>query len=139
MSGFAISAERRIHCKAPKKFMQLRPGFDEVKRSAGVVDGCLDLSPVPNDARILQKSVDVLLAESRDDVHVEMRECIPEILALAENREPRQSGLKTLQTDLFEQPGVVDNRASPFGVVIFDVLLVITRPPATMPACRCLS
>src|SRR5262245_7905671 len=44
----------------------------------------------------------------------------PEILALGQDRAPAQSGLKTFQTQFFEQPPIITHRTTPFMVVIIQ-------------------
>ncbi len=96
----------------------------------GVVDRRLDLAAVADDAGVLQEPVDVALAEARDRLDVEVREGGPEVLALAQDREPGQPGLKALEHHALVQATVVGDRPPPFLVVVADVVRVCGSPPA---------
>ena len=63
---------------------------------------------------------------------VEIRERAPEILALAENREPAQSGLEPLEAHLLEETPIVGHRLPPFAIVILDVERIGAAPPAAV-------
>src|SRR5262245_58043495 len=85
-----------------------------------------------DDAGVFDQSLHIARAKLRDDLRVETLERLPEILALAKNRDPAQARLKSLEADLLEQPVIVDDRPSPFTIVIGDVQLVLTWPPASL-------
>ena len=112
--------------------MQTQSGFNHVECTTSIIDCCLDFSPMTDNSGILKQAVDVLFSESCNDVHVEMHKCISEVFSLAQNREPRQSSLKTLEAKFFEQPRVVSDWPSPLSVVILDVLSIVSGPPAAM-------
>ncbi len=57
-----------------------------------------------------------------------------EILALAQDRQPGQAGLKSLQADLFEEPDVIDDRPAPFLVMIALIFRQIAVPKAAVLA-----
>lgn len=138
MCRFTISSKGCVHCEIPEVLAQGEPGFNHVECAAGIVDGRFDLASMTDNSRILKQAVDVLLTESRNNVHVEIRKCIAKAFSLAQNREPRQSSLKTFETNFFKQPCVVSDRPAPLCVVVFDVLSIIPGPPATVFAIRCL-
>ena len=89
-----------------------------------------------DDARIAEQAVNVLVAEARDLAEVEAGEGLPEILALPQNRQPRQAGLEALEADLLEETHVVGDRTTPFAVVVGHVVLGAGVPGATLPAVR---
>ena len=61
---------------------------------------------------------------------IEVAEGAAEVLALAQDRQPREPRLKALEHELLEEPRVVGDRASPFVVVVGDVERIGRRPPA---------
>ena len=61
---------------------------------------------------------------------IETAEGTAKVLALPQNRQPRESRLEPLERELLEQPRVVGDRPPPFVVVISDVEKVGRRPPA---------
>jgi hypothetical protein len=65
----------------------------------------------------------IVVAKARDLGEVVAREGGVEILALAQDGQSGEAGLKTLQTDLFEQAPVVIDRPAPFAVVVGLVTL----------------
>src|SRR5690606_4132572 len=108
-----------------------RPGFgDKLDCPAGIVDGRDDLAAVADDAGIGEQALDVLFPELRDPIEIEACKTGPKILALAQDRQPRQAGLEPLEADLLEQPDIVGHRTAPFGVVVALVVLQSAVPPA---------
>jgi hypothetical protein len=57
-----------------------------------------------HDAGVAEQFLDARRREARDALEVEVRERAPEVLALAQDRQPAQPGLETLEADLLEQP-----------------------------------
>src|SRR5690606_4887444 len=57
----------------------------------------------------------------------------PERLPLAEDREPRQPGLETLEAQLLEQAAVAGDGEPPLRAVVGAVYLGLGSPPAAMP------
>jgi hypothetical protein len=75
-----------------------------------------------HDPGIGEQPVDILLAERRNRDRIEPRERGSEVLALAQDRQPRQARLKTLEAQLLEQTMVVGDAEPPLGVVVRHVL-----------------
>ena len=76
------------------------------------------------------QALDFLRRVARDLFRIEIVEGGAEIVALAQNRDPRQSGLKAVEDQLFEQRAVIPFRHAPFLVVIGDVKRIVLRPGA---------
>jgi hypothetical protein len=110
--------------------------LDEVCAALRVVDRALDLAAMTDDARVLEQTVDVAAGEARDAGHVEAGERAAEVLALAEDRQPAQAALESLQTDLLEERGIVADRDAPFRVVVFDVTSIAAAPAAPYATVR---
>ena len=87
-----------------------------------------------DDAGVLQQPLDIRFGERGDAVEIEAVEGLAEILALAQDGQPRQAGLETFEADLLEQPDVVGDRAAPLMVVIMAVEFVLARPGAAQRA-----
>ncbi len=83
-----------------------------------------------HDAGVGDKAIDVAGAETRHALEVEAGEGGAEVLALPQDRQPRQAGLKALQAYLFEQAAVVGHRPAPLVVVIGGVLGRAVSPEA---------
>ncbi len=103
----------------------------QLQHAARVVDGGLDLAPVAHDGRVLHQALDLGGAKGCDLLGVEVRERGAKALALVQDGEPAQAGLKTLQADLLEQPAVVRHRKAPLGVVVVAVQRRGLAPGAT--------
>src|SRR6185503_5878367 len=88
--------------------------LDQLERALGVVQRRLDLAAVAHDALVLQEPLDVALPEARHALEVEVGEGGAEVLALPEDRDPRESGLEPLQADLLVEAPVVALRKAPF-------------------------
>ena len=54
---------------------------------------------MPDDARVAEQPLDVALAEPRDAVPDRSRRTPPEVLALAQDRQPREPGLEALEAE----------------------------------------
>src|SRR5690606_33019762 len=101
--------------------------------AGGVVDHRADLAAVADDAGVGEETFHVGLVEPGDPLEVEATERLPERLPLAEDREPRQPGLETLEAQLLEQAAVVGDGEPPLRVVVGAVYLGLGSPPAAMP------
>jgi len=109
---------------------------DDLDCAGGIVDGGVDLPAVADDAGVAEQAVDVGRPEPGDDPGVEVGEGAPEVVALAQDRQPRQTGLEALEADLLEQPVIVMDVPSPLVIVVGDVVGILPRPPAAGPAVR---
>jgi hypothetical protein len=76
--------------------------FDQLERAPGVVDDGFDLGAVANDCLVGQQAPDIALAEARDLRVIEATEGLSERVALAQNRQPREPRLKSLEAQLLE-------------------------------------
>ena len=74
-----------------------------------------------DDARVPKQPLDVALAEARDRFGIEAGEGGAEVLALAQDRQPRQPGLEALEAQPLEQAALVGDGPSPLLVVVGDV------------------
>src|SRR5262249_44096163 len=88
---------------------------------------------IPHDAGVGHEPRPVARPEPRELVGVEARKRSAEIRALAEDRDPRQTGLKSVEEELLEERAVVALRDAPFVVVIRDVERVRARPGPGAP------
>ena len=57
---------------------------------------------MPDDAGVVQQPADVARGEPRNAIDIEVGEGLAEVVALAEDGQPAQPGLKALQADLLE-------------------------------------
>ena len=83
-----------------------------------------------DDARIGQEAPHRAAVEARHARGIEAAEGLPEVLALAQDGQPAQPGLESLEADLFEETTVVVDGKAPLLVVIADIERVRPRPPA---------
>ena len=95
-----------------------------------IVDGCLNLPAVTDDARISEEALDVTAAHPRNSVNAEPTEHLTEPIALSQHGDPCETRLEPLETDLLEQPVGVRDGTTPFGVVVCHVQGVTATPPA---------
>ena len=103
---------------------------DQLDGAARVVDRRGDLAAVTHDARIGEQALHVTIVEAADHARVEAGERLTEVVALAQDGQPRQPGLEPLEAELLVEPVVVGDRPAPFGVVVRDVQRVVSAPPA---------
>src|SRR5262249_49483220 len=94
----------------------------------------VDLRAIPHDAGVGHEPRPVARPEPRELVGVEARKRSAEIRALAEDRDPRQTGLKSVEEELLEERAVDALRDAPFVVVIREVERVRAGPGAWLQA-----
>jgi len=94
------------------------------------MDGGFDLAAVAHDAGVVHQTVDVGRPKSGNVGHVEVGKGGAKGRSLAQDREPRKSRLKALQTEALEEAVVGDDRTAPLAVVIVEVLGRADRPEA---------
>src|SRR5262249_33275099 len=90
----------------------------EPQHRARIIDGCFHLEAIAHDAGVDHQPSNVLGTVARDALGHEAVERAPEILALLQDRQPRQASLEALQHELFKEGPVVGLRDTPFGVVV---------------------
>jgi hypothetical protein len=95
-----------------------------------VGDCGFDLAAMTHDARVAEEPVHIARAEASDSSGLESRECAPEVLALTQNRDPRQSRLESFEAQLLVEASVVNDRTAPLDVVVVHVLGRGTGPRA---------
>jgi len=88
-----------------------------------------------HDAGVTEQACHVAGGETRHAIDIETGERVTEGVALAENRQPAESGLEAFQADLLEQPRIVGDRPAPLLVVVLDVERVGAAPPAARYGC----
>src|SRR5260370_616188 len=74
--------------------------------------------------------MDFLRIVARDLFGAEIVERVAEILALAQDRDPRQPGLEPVEDEFLIERAIVIFRHTPFGVVIGDIERVVAGPRA---------
>ena len=107
-----------------------RLGLAQRDRGLRVRDRRLDLAAMADDRGVRQQPLDVALAERGDTIGLEARECGPEALALAQDRQPGEAGLEALEAEPLVEAALVADRAAPLLVVVGVVPLVGRFPAA---------
>src|SRR5450631_138452 len=130
------------HAGGGLEVIDLRPAVDEIPqefREAGAVlhdleialgacDRALDLGAVADDAGVVHQRMQLFGVVARDLFRDEIVEGAAKVVALAQDRDPRQPGLKTVEDELFVQRAVIIFRHAPFGVVIGQVKRIFAGP-----------
>src|SRR5262249_41456497 len=146
------SRDRRFrrHLRGGAEAIDLGPAADEIPkqpREARTLFHCteirargenraLDLHAIADDARILHQLLDLLRRVARDLLGLEAVEGAAEILALAQDSDPGQSGLEAVEDELLIERAVVVFGHAPFLVVIGDVERVLLGPGTAFEAIR---
>ena len=89
---------------------------------------------MPDDRRVAEQPLDVAFVEPGDAFDREARERLPETLALAQDRQPREPGLEALEGEELEQRVVAALLAAPLLVVVGPVERVVPAPAAASRA-----
>src|ERR1051326_7543361 len=119
-----------VRLVAPHEDRQRALACDEFLRAPGIVDDGFDLSPMANDALVLQQSDDVAPGEARDRIEIEIMEGGTKVLALRQDGAPAQSRLEAFEAQFLEQATIVADREAPFGIVVAEELRRGTAPAA---------
>src|SRR5262249_52259416 len=91
----------------PKEPREARPFLYDVEIGPRGEDRALDLHAVAHDARVLHQLLDLLRRVARDLLRLEAVEGAAEILALAQDSDPRQPGLEAVEDELLVERAVV--------------------------------
>src|ERR1019366_1574216 len=115
----------------PRQLGEAGPFLHDIKPGARREYRAFDLGAVADDAGVLHQPLDFLWCVARDFFRNEAAEGAAEILALAQNGDPRQAGLEAVEHKLFVERAVVELGHAPFLVVIREVKRVVFRPRTT--------
>src|SRR5262249_5796306 len=113
----------------PHELMQRRRVAKRDRRLR-VGDRGLDLAPVTDDSRVPEQPLAVLLAEPRNGIRLEVRECMAEVLALAQDGQPGEAGLEALEAQPLENTRLIRDRTTPLEVVVVVVRRISRFPTA---------
>jgi hypothetical protein len=105
-------------------------GLAQRECPARVRDRRFDLAAMTDDPGVLQEPIDVALAEPPHALRIEIGERNAKRLALAQDRQPRESRLKAFETEPLEQAALVRHRSSPLVIVVVVVRRILRRPAA---------
>ena len=105
--------------------------MNDVEKDAAVCDARLDLAAVADDARILHESIYLCCVECGDALRVKSLVGTTEILALVQDRRPRESRLKRLQEEELIECVIVVERDAPLLVMVLDIDGIIWIDPCT--------
>ena len=84
-----------------------------------------------NDLSVLYQSINFCTRKLGDLMKVKVTECFAKRFALSQNRDPTQSGLKSLETDFLEQALVIGNGIAPLLIVVPNVKIIVSTPVAS--------
>lgn len=127
--GQGCLTSRRLELtKVKRKIGKLLQQFE---RPPGVVDGRAYLALMPHDSSIGEEVLDILFSKTPDLVEIEPGESGAKVPAFAQDGQPRKTGLKSFEADLFEKAEVVRDLPPPFPVMVTKVFLIVATPPAS--------
>src|SRR5579872_1510173 len=105
---------------------------DDFGDGACVGDGGHDLGAVAHDSGLAHQPGDLRCLEARHARRIEPGECFAVVLALAQDRDPREPGLSAFEDQELEQTAIVVNGSSPFAIVIGAVQRIAFAPRAAL-------
>src|SRR3954453_4392436 len=111
--GNPLRGRRTVAPVLPHELLERRSRLPQREDSARIRDRGFDLPAMPDDPRVAEQPLDVALAKAGDTVRVEVAERTTEVLALPQNGQPRQPGLKALEAQPLVQPVLVGYRTPP--------------------------
>ncbi len=133
-AGAEIVELRPAVDEIPQQFGEARAFFHDLEPGARREHRALDLGAVAHDAGVGHQALDLWLAVARDFFRRKTVEGAAEIFALAQDGDPRQSGLKAVEHELFVKRAVIIFRHAPFLVVIGEIERIVFRPRAAREA-----
>src|SRR3977135_439547 len=95
--GLEIVDLRGAVDEIPQEFREAGAVFHDLQVGFGAVDRALDLGAIADDAGIVHQRLNFFGRVARDLLRLKIVERLSEILALAQDRDPRQSGLETVE------------------------------------------
>src|SRR5947209_17106468 len=126
VDGFSVD-------EAPKIFREALL-FLDFEVSAGGRDRPLDFSAIAHDACILHQTLHLFRIVAGNARRIEAVESSPKGFALAQDGDPGEPGLETVEDQLLVERTRVPLGHAPFLVVIGDVERVVRRPGAAVAA-----
>src|SRR5262245_4465913 len=118
----------------PQELREARTLLHRVEIGACGEDRAFDLHAVAHDAGVLHQPLDLLRRIARDFLGLEAVEGAAEVVALAQDGDPGEAGLKAIEDQLLIERAVVVFRHAPFLVVIGDVERILLGPGAALEA-----
>src|SRR6266851_2068372 len=112
----------------PQEFREAGAVFHDLQIGFGACDRAFDLGAIADDADVVHQRVNLFRVVARDLFGAEIVEGAAKIVALAQNRDPRQPGLETVEDELFIKRPIIIFRHAPFGVVIGHIKRVFAGP-----------
>ncbi len=123
---------------SPEKRREVRsPDFCISEIDASSVGGGLNFGARSNDARILKQSLNIRLFETGNFDGVEPFESFAKGVALAQDNNPSESGLKSFEHQQFPEGAAVAHGHTPLSVVIFAQQRIALSPGASGFSLRC--
>ncbi len=113
LDGSAIDPIPKVLPERPKLLLNFQ-------KRAGILDGGVHLCAVSNNARIGEQPINIRLSVRRHSNRVEPFEGRPIAFAPLQNGKPTESGLRTVQNEIFKKPTLAALGHTPFGIVIGD-------------------
>ena len=101
-----------FHALPPPKFVAQR------ERTLCIVDGRLDLSPVPNNPGVSKESFDTAAIKASDLLKLEVGKRGAKVLALVQYGQPTEPGLKPFEAELFKDPAIIASWEPPLLIVV---------------------
>src|SRR2546423_9504411 len=126
--GFPIHKMPNVGVKASEFFLHRQ-------KCSRIWDGRTNLQAIANDSVVREQLSNLRFVEFRNALRIEISKRPPVILALAQNRLPIQSGLRTFKNQKLKQTTIVMPRHTPLAIVIANGQISL-RPVATME-CVC--
>jgi len=114
----AFVMDRLAAHDAPEKRLEIFAGLLHLDVDACRLDGGFNLGSRANDSGILEQSLDVGLTEAGDLGRVKSPEGLAECIALAQDGDPGQTGLKSFEHEQFPECAAVAFGHSPLDVMI---------------------
>src|SRR5580704_15234529 len=114
--------------EVPQQLRKARPLVHDVEPGPRRAHGAFDLGAVAHDAGILHQPLDLGRSIARDFFRNKIVEGAAEVVALAQDGDPRQAGLESVEHEFFVERAVVVFRHAPLQVAIGDIERIVLGP-----------
>ena len=98
---------RRIRFPCPNIGGDTAKLIDELKRTLGIIEGCFDFSTMADNAFILKKTDDIIVAKIGNFVKIKSLKRFSKIVTLPKDGQPGESRLESLKTNFLKKPKIL--------------------------------
>ena len=114
----------------PEELVEAACFLNKLAGTLGVVDGGFDFAAVAHDASVGEEAANVFVVKAGHFLEVKVGEGGAEVLALAKDSQPAETGLESFEDYFLKEQVVVVDGLGPLVVMIMPIVIKRIAPPA---------